>query len=437
MSIRPAASSSRTMPGGPACALFLLLSLLFFFARPIPAFAEEAREGTVIRADNLDEIGKKTFEGVPIATMIPDVFKWQIREKGLTLELAHAKPPVKDPVMEKFTRDNTRRVTFDEKSRRVIGWRAGVPFPMVDSDDPHAAIKVIWNLYYGQQHGDSQDLPNTLLLLVSGKAGIHTTELYHVIRVFLKGVLREKGGPVRGEGDILEKLIRIALAPQDIEGNGVYIVRHDVDRPDLVYLQLKQRRRLKRLSGTLWNLRIPRTNLMGDDIAIFSAYPTWYRSYRLIGKKKILAIANSRNPFWNKSAATLAGRFPGFNLAEPPFWNPVDRWEPREVYVIEAIPPEDHLYGRKLIYVDAENWNVYLGEFYNKSNSLWKTMIQGYHVFRSERDGAEIIVWPSWSVISDFNENHATILIVDKDSKFNSGIDPTDIDEQTMQSYGR
>lgn len=64
-------------------------------------------------------------------------------------------------------------------------------------------------------------------------------------------------------------------------------------------------------------------------------------------------------------------------------------------------------------------------------------MIQGYHVFRSERDGAEIIVWPSWSVISDFNENHATILIVDKDSKFNSGIDPTDIDEQTMQSYGR
>jgi hypothetical protein len=175
------------------------------------------------------------------------------------------------------------------------------------------------------------------------------------------------------------------------------------------------------------------TDYLADDVLVLSAHPTWYSDFKVIAKKKILVVANSTEPFWKKNGDTLQERFPVFDLKTAPHWNPVDEWEPREVYVIEGITPERHPYSRKVIYVDAEQWAPYLAEYFTPKGKLWKTQIQGHHVFSTEDDPEGKVLWGTWAVLSDFLVNHASVLITSKDTKFNTDLKPSDVNLKAVK----
>lgn len=400
------------------------LWLLFAMLLPPQAGAAELPAGTVLKAQNLASHLEDSFEGTSIAELLPERLRWQILEQGLTITLAHARPHPKDPLLEAATARNRGKLTLDPKTGRVPGWEAGVPFPDISLDDPQAALKVMWNLTYGQPHGDSQVFPRTAIAEIHAERGYEKAGRQKIVRVFLKGLLRREGRPVLGTGRLFDKSLVVVEGPRDAPGSGAVLIRYDTGEDEFLVTYAHEARKVVRWQGGYWMDQLGTTDFVGDDVLLFNADPTWYGSFRILEKKKILVVANTKHPFWHPEAGPLPEQFPGIDLANLPHWNPVDAWEPREVFVVEAIPPERHPYGRKVLYIDAENWLPYLGEFYSRSGRFWKASVLGYHVFPVEGDGEGAIIWPTWQVIADFRRHHGSIFITDDSAHFNLAIDP-------------
>ncbi len=397
------------------------------------AMAEEVPEGTVISAKNLGALLEKTFEGETIQSLIPEHFQWQIREKGLTMKLAHAKPHPKDPKWVAATNQNVDVVTLDDASNQVNGWVAGAPFPVIDPDDPKAGVKVMWNMFLGKQQGDNQEYPNTVIALLNEKTGLERVQKQFVKRAFVRGALRRDNGAGSENKRILEKTLSVLTAPQDMKGNGLVLIRYVNGDPDWLLAYAVAARKVRRFSGGFWMDKLGSTDFLSDDIMILSAHPTWYDGFKVLAKKKILVIANVTKPFWNPRGSTPKEQFPVFDLETRPHWNPVEEWEPREVYVVEGMTPESHPYSRKVVYVDAELWTPYLGEYFTPKGQLWKTTIQGYRVFPTEDDPDGKVLWPTWSAVYDFLIGHATILMTDENIKFNTDMQPTEINLKAVK----
>jgi len=399
------------------------LGILFAALLSYPLGAKELDAGMVLNAANLESHLEDYFDGTLISDLIPEHFQWQIKEQGLRIQLAHAKAHPKDARLEAASAKNRGKLAIDSESELVPGWRAGVPFPNVTPEDKDAASKVMWNLTYGRPRGDSQFFPNAATAYIHGERGFEELNRHRIIRVFLKGLLRHEDAPVLGKGRLFEKSIVYEAEPGDVFGSGAVLVRYDTGEDELLLTYAHEARKVVRWKGGYWMYQLGVTDFVGDDIFIFNAYPSWYVNFKILAKKKVLVVANTTHPFWNPEGKMIGEKLPGIDLENPPYWNPIDIWEPREVFVIEATAPELHPYGSKVLYIDAENWLPYLGEFYSKSGRFWKASILGYRVFQTKEDGGAI-VWPTWQIITDFRRNHGTIFITDDKLRFNMAIDP-------------
>jgi len=387
-----------------------------------PAAAAELAAGTVLDAENLQSHLADRFDGTPISDLLPERFQWQIREKGLRVKLAKPKAHPKDARLEAATAKNRGRLAIDPESGLVPGWQAGVPLPDVTLADKDAARKVMWNVTYGRPRGDSQFFPQMATALIHGERGFEKLSQQKVFRVFLKGRLGQEGAPVLGKGRLFEKSLVVGDGP--LPGSGALLIRYDTGEDEFLTTYSHEARKVVRWKGGYWMDQLGVTDFVGDDVFLFNAYPTWYADFKILAKKKVLVVANSVHPFWNPGGDGPAEQLPGIDLENAPHWNVRDAWEPREVFVIEATPPELHPYGRKILYIDAKNWIPYLGEFYARSGTFWKASVLGYRAFSTQGGSKGAILWPTWQTIVDFRRNHGTVLIADEGLRFNLAIKP-------------
>jgi hypothetical protein len=324
----------------------ILRAILMVFALwPLAGLAQSCKhghlcEGSVVSARNLDHLLDAEFEGHRLGDMLPDRIKWQIREGGLKITLARPKPYPTDPRHEAATERFARDVTLDPETKKISGWRAGVPFPDVNyQTDPEAALKIVWNLARGRPRGDIIDQPRMAWLLIDPVTGLERVQEWSYIRYGMKGLLRDGVQSVISAGRIYDKELLWGIAPQDLKGVGTYTIHYDDGTLNDSWAYVRDVRRIRRLSGSAWMEPIGGTDIIADDFGVFNAYPAWYRGFELLAKKTVLVVAHSEPPYWDETAKDPAQMFPKVNLSEPPYWNVNDRWEPREVYVIKAIPP--------------------------------------------------------------------------------------------------
>ncbi|MEQ8165598.1 MAG: DUF1329 domain-containing protein [Alphaproteobacteria bacterium] len=391
--------------------------------------------GTVITAKNIDRLLEASYGGHRIPDMLPERIVWQIREHNLTIPLGEIRPHPIDPRYAELTRKYADQARLDA-DKKLVGWVGGVPFPELDPNDPDIAWKVIWNSQRGRQSGDSLDQPKFSYLLIDGNTGVERKQVWTYRLILLKG--RVTGGaPSIGEPDAYQKSLIVALAPQDIKGVGTFAIRYNTGKVDDSWAYVRDVRRVRRLSASAWMDPIGSTDELGDDFGIFGAYPTWYADYKFLGKTTILAVANSISPQWNEDASNIDDEFPGFDLTNRPHWNPINDWEPREVYVIEGTPEPEHPYSRKVGYIDAKTWNVYYGEAFDKSGEFWKSMYQGIRVWPDASDPEGDIVWPNWGSTIDFQKYHGTIFTSHPSWLFGSPVTEEDVSLTVLEAQGR
>ena len=400
------------------------------------AGAAELQAGAKISAANLDSVKSDTFEGHTIASMLTEKIEWMIREEGLEINLRNSEPVPKDPRWIKATEKYSGEVSLDTETRLLNNYKAGQPFPNVDMNDPHAALKLMWNhdRSGGWPRGNIQDLRKFAFLFIDGDKGIERVQHWALIRYFMQGQL--EGEPVRGNGDIYYKQLLFAHYPQDIRGLGTYTVRYNDARPDDIWAYLRTVRRTRRLSGGAWMDPIGGTDQLNDEVEVMAAHPTWYPEYKLLGKRTILGVAHSRHPAWHIDEKGETAQYPTVDLSKPPYWNPVDDWEPREVYVIEATMPEEHPYSKKVMYLDADAWVFLMAETYDKKGDFWKMLLFNAYPMKA-RDGG-------WAILSnqghtiDFKRRHATVFVHNTTAGFNTlGAKEKDVSLGVLEAAGR
>jgi len=387
---------------------FLCSSVVLLTVAAGQALAAELAAGTVIEKSNIDKIKSDTFDGHTVASILTDKLEWQIRNWGLRITLDSAKPFPVEPKFAALTKQYSGQVKFDEKTRSVSGYVGGMPFPSIADSDPSAGDKIMWNFYYALQEGDV--IYNRFnYVFTSADKGIESKQDWVYQRYYFKGRVSDEK-PTAGDGSLLAKTYLLAQSPDDIKGIGIFIVRKDSTEYEETYAYLKSARRTRRLSGGAWMDPVGGTDELSDDINVQNARPDWYKSFRVTGKRWVLAISNARPDKDGRNAAKAGtpDEFPLTDFKNPPYWNPIEKWQPREVYVIEATPPAEHPYGKKVMYVDVHTFHPYFAEIYDKKGEFWKFSNARLRPKVSEA-GMQVISTPYVEVM-DFKARHATIV---------------------------
>lgn len=386
------------------------LGLLIALAGALPwagSAAAELAPGTVIDAANLDALRNDTFETHPISELIPPSVERMLREYKLRITLKHSEPPELDPRYVSLTQQYSPAVRFNRQTRQVENYVAGTPFPDIRADDPDAGYKVMFNTFYFASLLNNGEFVSSPTLLIDARKGLEQVQEMQFGVVALVGRVDEPH--VIGDGNIVKRELTVFTAPYDIRGVGTYTVRYADGRPDETSAYLRSVRRIRRLTGGAWMDPVGGTDYLYDDINGFNGHPSWYRDFRYVGRQWVLGLV-LRKPPRVAGAATPAEEFPLVDLKNPPYWNPVMEWEPIEVHVVEAIPPPEHPYSRKVYYYSvALPGYATLGEFYDRQGALWKVDFWGPRAGYVDSRGRKMPGAGFLDFVIDIKNEHASV----------------------------
>ena len=100
---------------------------------------------------------------------------------------------------------------------------------------------------------------------------------------------------------------------------------------------------------------------------------------------------------------------------------PLDRWQLRPCYVVEAIPKwEGHRYGRRVMFIDQETYTIGLTLIFDRSDALVK-VFQIVHASSDDLvDPEPSLTIPRWrsSIGIDLKDGTATIARAMKPTEF-------------------
>jgi len=357
-----------------------------------------------------------TFEGHTIKSLLTDVILMQIKDWNLKIKLQPLTVQEKDPRYDAATKKFKGTVKYDPATNECSGFQAGKPFPDMTADDPYFAQKLVWRFYYGARTGNTQYYPHSWLL-VNSKTGLERVQDWFWLRFYTKGILPRfaKGeSPVANE-ELLSKTLFFITAPFDLKGVGLFTIRYDNPKVEDSWVYVKSVRRTRRLSGGAWIDPVGGLDMLTDDLFMFNARPSWYKDFKVLGKKHLLVAANTPmrfgdtvnyNPEYKNDPVKA---FEMVDLENTPYWNPSTKvgWEPVEVYVIECIPPDYHPYSKKVVYMDTRDPVMYMADCYDKSGGLWKFL--SYTMTRRDNSDGFACFFPCEGFNIDLKQRHASI----------------------------
>ncbi len=379
-------------------AVALMFFMLIFAGN---AMATDVAEGTVLSKANLAELENQTFQGIKIGDLLTDSQKMWIKDYDLKMKLSKTTELKLDPAYLAATKKNAGLAKFDTGTKAVSNYKAGIPFPKVDENDPDAGYKLAWNNYYANPvMGDNW--------IATGDVSIVEAEKGRVDRFEAKSAKMIMEGRTTGDASIGNKgdharYLLVISKPYDLAGLGIFTKQYSTGKSDDAWAYVKSIRRTRRIAGgKSWMDPQPKMDLLNDDNQAMNAYPLWYQGWKLIGKRWILGIVTGHKTD-NK---------PHFedNVEQAfPYWNPTNvNWEPREVYVIEAIPPKEHPYSKKVLYMDAKYPFFYQSDLYDRKGEFWRMWRQTYFA-TTAKNGQPGLSFNSTQAI-DFQRNRATYI---------------------------
>jgi Protein of unknown function (DUF1329) len=290
---------------------------------------------------------------------------------------------------------------------------AGLPFPLVDANDPQAATKIMWNFEFRPLFTDDIDTHN--IEATSHRAG-SSSEIEHFTFGHFgayKYIGRTEVAPMPVDPDVLKTGIAVRagafpiLEPQEMAGAGIVTQRSVLPGvEDAVWEYSRETRRLRRLplaeladafgvasdgsagsnSGGSGGATTYASTWDPDSAYGFSGRIQDY-NYKLLGEEPILASVDGRSP------ATPCESDGGRSVCP-------EKWQVRRVYVIEATAKKlsplaaTVLVPRRVLYIDAEGWFITASDLYDQNGRIWKT-IANFHAY-SDRStpNANVSIWP-------------------------------------------
>jgi hypothetical protein len=293
--------------------------------------------------------------------------------------------------------------------RSYIG---GLPFPLVDANDPNAALKVMWNFSYRPLYTDDAVSKNVEIASYRpGSSPADPVEHFTIGNVgFYNNTGRTEVKPIPTDPDATSGGIRYRfgaypfLEPSEMRGFGFLRYRNlDPKIDDNSWMYNTRTRHVNRASASelsdVLGMYEPgaisagggaasyASNLDPDSFFGFAAKIEDF-NYKFLGEKPMLAVVNAEN-----SPAKACPSDGGRTVCP-------ENWEMRRLYVIEADAKQTSMLGnavsipRRIFYIDSEGWFITASDQYDRNGKLWKTIA----TFNAYRDrpipDARVAIWP-------------------------------------------
>ncbi len=301
-------------------------------------------------------------------------------------------PPYKEAT-EKYSAQV--RLTSDHRS--LIGYVAGQPFPLIDSNDPYVGTKVIWNNVFRPIQSDDYDLrffdcQSQYVSPGHAQKVIENIEVGHYAGYNLVGRTEVEPIPIDPDFKISNRLWLFALYPviAPAEGRGTGLIRYryaDPNRGDDSWGWVPGARRVRRLNEAFLSTAISAQTYDPDHYSGFNPKTEQY-DYKFLGEKEMLACVHAMH------SPEVTCPYDGGASACP------ENWEMRHMYVVEATPRRDlgqapeALDKRTVVYLDSEVWFEPYIDTYDQRGRLWRTHLY-YTTYRDRPvPDARVAIYP-------------------------------------------
>jgi hypothetical protein len=318
---------------------------------------------------------------------------------------------------------------------------AGLPFPLLDANDPQVGLKIMWNFSYRPLYTDDIDIREAE---VESRAADPTVsdsiERFTAGHVALyNNIDRTERAPKPVDPDYFRSGIRYRFAiypllePSEMRGAGFLRYRHvDPQMEDNAWVYSSFSRKVRRvaantLADTIENggedssggPSVTYANALDPDTYFGFAAKIEDFEYKLLGVKRMLACVEAAN------SPERACPSDGGRTVCP------ENWEMRYLYVVEATAKKATLLGsptsipKRILYIDSEGWFVTASDLYDRDGQLSNTVA----TFNAYRDrptpDAKDSIWPfkrmfqTALVDEDIRSGFSTILYTpSRDSDF-------------------
>jgi len=326
----------------------------------------QVRPGDVITPENADKVKSLVSPGVYYAVA------HGMHMNIVPTERVDWPPPYKDAT-EKYSAQV--RLSMDHRS--MVGYVAGQPFPLIDSNDPYAANKIIWNNVFRPIQSDDYDLrffDCTSQYIRPGQEQqvIDDIEVGHYAGYNLLGRTEVEPLPIDPDFKKTNRMwlfgLYPVLAPQEARGTGIIRYRYaDPNRGDDSWDWTPGSRRVRRLNEAILSTATGAQTFDPDHYSGFNPKTEQY-DYKFLGEKELLASVNAAH------SPEVTCAFDGGATACP------ENWETRHMYIVEATPRRDinnpgALDKKTILYLDSEVWFEPYIDTYDRSGQLWRTHI--------------------------------------------------------------
>jgi len=373
----------------------LLGSLLALVVALGGTASADVRPGDVITRANADTVKDLVSPGM----------YWCV-QRGFPMKITETqKIPLRRALTE-ATEKYSAQVRLSADGTRMEGFVAGRPFPRVDPNEPHAAMKLMYNFSYSIAFDDldvrnfdadtgpiSLDRP----LQVERHFLIdHFRRLYYVGRLYVD----PKPALPNSEGYHYKETLKPLIEPFDLKGVGFLYYRYaDPAKQDDSWLYLPSLRRVRRLSTAQRSDALFGQDTDQDSYGGYAGAIAWM-DWKLLGARTVLASFKSALPVkWAEGAAD---------------WAFEAEWEKREMWVVEGVSKlPQYAYSKRVLYVDKELYSVPYSDMYDRAGELWKIWINNFRWDTQAFAGSpmvyeEITPFVLASVMVDIQLEHAT-----------------------------
>ena len=281
------------------------------------------------------------------------------------------------------------------------GYVAGLPFPVLDLNDPHAGLKAAWNVRH-RDFGDVMQVWNTFHLLPESGPPEREIENYYVVAYGMHRPHTNETNPNRWEREgVLFKEFYHILAPFDLKNSMGVKLRYVRDRyNDDNWLYSPTSRKIRKLIVKQDEASYD-SGFLNEDYFGFWGYMRAC-DWKLLGTRRLLAPVGVK-----AVSATFGGRGN---------WYPVSPWELREMLVLEGVPKASgHPYSRRVLYIDRQMFVPVYVLYYDQQRKHQKTLFDVYGN-PQYNPGNEHVRFPLWAgeTMVDYEEQLGSMTVVSK-----------------------
>ena len=281
-------------------------------------------------------------------------------------------PPPYKSATEKYS----SQVRLSADHRTPEGYVAGQPFPLLDTNDPDIATKIMWNMAFRPITTDDYDLRYFECQVANFNPGAQQSVLLDAMIGHASGYSelgRTEVEPLPADPDFKNSGVWFRAAaypliqPAEERGAGGLRFRYwDPMRADDAWAYLPSVRRIRRVNEVIMSSSPGLSTWDADHAGGFQAKLQEY-NYKFVGEREMLAVANAVN-----SPAHPCASDGGATACD-------DNWEMRHLYIVEVTPRPERITGvlqsKTVVYIDGESWfNPYV-DSYDRKGQLWKTQV--------------------------------------------------------------